>query len=58
MGFADLTIAELADDYQLDIETIIALCHEQGIPFRNEQSLLSLEDAKTIIGLATSVPRS
>ena len=52
MGFADITIAELAEDYQLDLDTVIDLCRELGIPFTDASSFLALEDAKKVI-LAT-----
>ncbi|AGY58721.1 hypothetical protein [Gloeobacter kilaueensis] len=49
MGFADVTIAELAEDYGLSQDQIFALCRQFGIPFRDAQSFLALEDAKQII---------
>ena len=49
MGFADITIAELAEDYQLDVTAVVTMCEELGIPFEDEDSFLALEDAKKII---------
>lgn len=49
MGFADLSIAELVEDYQLDIDEVVRLCRELGIPFVDVDSFLALEDAKRII---------
>ncbi|NJK62406.1 MAG: translation initiation factor IF-2 [Synechococcaceae cyanobacterium SM2_3_1] len=55
MGFADLSIAELAEDYQLNRESVLLLCEHLGIPHQDAHSLLSLEDAKRII-LASKPP--
>lgn len=49
MGFADLSIAELAQDYQLSIEDIFRLCDGLGIKYQSPQTRLALEDAKAII---------
>lgn len=55
MGFADLSIAELAEDYQLNLDSVLLLCEQLGIPHQDANSLLSLEDAKRII-LASKAP--
>lgn len=49
MGFADLSIAEVAADYNLPVEEVLALCDQLGIAYKNPQTRLPLEDAKAII---------
>ncbi len=49
MGFADLSIEELAEDYSLTPEAVLRLCDELGIAYRDTQTRLALEDAKEII---------
>lgn len=49
MGFADLSIAEIAEDYNLPVEEVLALCNQLGIAYKNPQTRLALEDAKAII---------
>ncbi len=49
MGFADLSIAEIAADYNLPVEEVLALCDRLGIAYKNPQTRLALEDAKAII---------
>ncbi len=49
MGFADISIADLAEDYHLTTEQVLAWCDQMGIPYRSPQSQLALEDAKRII---------
>ena len=49
MGFADLSIAEIAADYNLPEEDVLALCNQLGIAYKNPQTRLALEDAKAII---------
>lgn len=49
MGFADLSIAEIAADYNLPVEEVFKLCEQLGIAYKNQQSRLALEDAKAII---------
>ena len=52
MGFADLSIAEIAEDYHLPVEEILRLCDQLGIAYRNPQTRLALEDAKALISSA------
>ncbi|MEM6446606.1 MAG: translation initiation factor IF-2 [Cyanobacteria bacterium J06642_2] len=52
MGFADMSIADLAEDYNLEVAQVIALCEELKIPYRNAETYLALEDAKSIINRA------
>jgi hypothetical protein len=49
MGFADLSIADIAAEYDLPLETVFHLCEQFGIKYKNQQTLLALEDAKAII---------
>lgn len=49
MGFADLSIAEIAADYNLPVEEVLAVCDRLGIAYKNPQTRLALEDAKAII---------
>jgi hypothetical protein len=49
MGFADLSIAEIAADYNLPVEEVLALCDRLGIAYKNPQTRLALEDAKATI---------
>ena len=49
MGFADLSIAEIAADYNLSVEEVLALCNQLGIAYKTPQTRLALEDAKAII---------
>lgn len=49
MGFADLSIAEIAADYNLPVEEVLAVCNQLGIAYKTPQTRLALEDAKAII---------
>ena len=49
MGFADLSIAEIAAEYSLPIEKVFHLCDQLGITYKNQQTCLALEDAKAVI---------
>jgi hypothetical protein len=49
MGFADLSIAEIAADYNLPEAEVMVLCDRLGIAYKNPQTRLALEDAKAII---------
>lgn len=49
MGFADLSIAEIAADYNLPEAEVLALCDRLGIAYKTSKTRLALEDAKTII---------
>ena len=49
MGFADLSIAEIAADYSLSEAEVMVLCDRLGIAYKNPQTRLALEDAKAII---------
>ena len=49
MGFADLSIAEIAAEYELPIQEVCHLCEQMGIAYKNQQTRLALEDAKAVI---------
>lgn len=49
MGFAELSIADIAAEYQIEVEKIFALCDRFKITYKNERTCLALEDAKAII---------
>ena len=49
MGFAELSIADLAAEYQIKEQTVFELCDRFKINYKNERTCLALEDAKTII---------
>lgn len=49
MGFAELSIADIAAEYQLEEQTVFELCDRFKINYKNERTCLALEDAKTII---------
>ena len=49
MGFADLSIAEIATEYNLPVEQIFALCDRLEIAYKNQNTCLALEDAKEVI---------
>jgi hypothetical protein len=49
MGFADISIEDLAEDYSLPVAQVIELCDQMAIPYQNAKSNLALEDAKKII---------
>ena len=49
MGFADLSIADIAAEYKLPVETVFQLCDRLGVTYKNQKTNLALEDAKAII---------
>ena len=49
MGFAELSIADIAAEYQIEEQTVFDLCDRFKINYKNERTCLALEDAKTII---------
>ena len=51
MGFADLSIADIAAEYGLADESVLSLCDQLGISYKDRQTNLALEDAKAIISL-------
>ncbi|MGD1922071.1 MAG: translation initiation factor IF-2 [Pleurocapsa sp.] len=49
MGFAELSIADIAAEYQIEEQTVFELCDRFKINYKNERTCLALEDAKSII---------
>ncbi len=49
MGFADYSIAEIAEDYKLSLESVFSLCDRLGIAYQDAETKLALEDAKAVI---------
>ncbi len=49
MGFADLSIAEIAEDYQRTVVEVLQVCDRLGIAYKSPQTRLALEDAKAIL---------
>lgn len=49
MGFANLSIAEIAADYNTSVTEVLQICDRLGIPYKNPQTRLALEDGKAII---------
>jgi predicted DNA-binding protein YlxM (UPF0122 family) len=49
MGFADLSITDIATEYNLTIQAIFDLCDQLGIAYKNQDTNLALEDAKAVI---------
>lgn len=49
MGFADLSIQEIAEDYHCSVQEVLSLCDRLGIGYRDACTRLALEDAKAII---------
>ncbi|MBD2559614.1 hypothetical protein ACEYW6_01655 [Nostoc sp. UIC 10607] len=57
MGFADLSIAEIAADYSIPVEKVFSLCNQLGIAYKHQKTRLALEDAKAIISQISSETR-
>lgn len=49
MGFADLSIADIAAEYNLSVATVFELCDNLRIVYKNQETCLALEDAKAVI---------
>jgi predicted DNA-binding protein YlxM (UPF0122 family) len=54
MGFADLSIAEIAAEYNLTPEQVFQLCNRLEIAYKDRNTCLPLEDAKAVISLILS----
>ncbi|WP_392531441.1 hypothetical protein [Nostoc sp. C117] len=54
MGFADLSIAEIADDYSIPVEKLFSLYNQLLIADKHQKTRLALEDAKAIISQISS----
>ncbi|MBW4650139.1 MAG: translation initiation factor IF-2 [Kastovskya adunca ATA6-11-RM4] len=55
MGFADLSIAEIAAEYDLTAQEVCNLCDRLGIAYKSPETRLALEDAKAIISTILSI---
>ncbi|MDX1976888.1 MAG: translation initiation factor IF-2 [Pseudanabaenaceae cyanobacterium bins.68] len=49
MGFADLSIAEIAEDYDVSPEAVMQICDRLGIKYQDGFTKLALEDAKAVM---------
>ena len=49
MGFAQLLITDIAQEYQLPVEAVFQYCNELGIRYKNQDTCLALEEAKAVI---------
>ncbi len=49
MGFADISIQEIAEDFNIDVDRVLSLCDQFGISYKHSKTRLALEDAKTIM---------
>jgi predicted DNA-binding protein YlxM (UPF0122 family) len=54
MGFADLSIAEIAAEYDLPTQEVCHLCQQLGIAYKTQETRLALEDAKAVISTILS----
>ncbi|MDY7003644.1 MAG: translation initiation factor IF-2 [Cyanobacteriota bacterium] len=49
MGFADISIQEIAEDFNVHVDEVIRLCDQMKISYKHPQTRLALEDAKAIM---------
>jgi predicted DNA-binding protein YlxM (UPF0122 family) len=49
MGFADLSIAEIAEDFNVSVDNVLSVCNQLGIAYKHPQTRLALEDAKAVM---------
>lgn len=49
MGFADITIADIATEYRLSVEQVCQLCDRLGVKYKDRHTCLALEDAKAVM---------
>ncbi|MGP1387643.1 MAG: hypothetical protein ACTS2F_29165 [Thainema sp.] len=49
MGFADLSIAEIAEDHHCSVAAVCEICDKLAITYRDAETRLALEDAKAVI---------
>ena len=54
MGFAELSIADIATEYEIRVEKVFDLCDRLNINYKNEGTCLALEDAKAVISTILS----
>jgi len=58
MGFADLSITDIAAEYDLTVQAIFDLCDRLGIAYKNQDTHLALEDAKAVITEILQSPKA
>ncbi len=49
MGFADMSIVEIAEDCKAPVATVLAVCDRLGIRYQDAHTKLALEDAKAVM---------
>lgn len=49
MGFAELSIADIAAEYAIEPQMVFELCDRFKVNYKDERTCLALEDAKAII---------
>lgn len=49
MGFADLSITDIAEDYHCSTAVVCEICDKLAISYRDADTRLALEDAKAVI---------
>jgi len=49
MGFAELSVADIAAEYDLTIEAALDICERLGIAAKDRHTRLALEDAKAVM---------
>ena len=59
MGFADISIQEIAEDFNVHVNEVLHLCDDMKISYKDSQTRLALEDAKAIMShLLAQKPKS
>lgn len=51
MGFADLSIQDVAEDHQLSVDEVCQLCDRLQIQYTSSATRLALDDVKAIMEL-------
>lgn len=51
MGFADLSIKDVAEDHQLSVDEVCQLCDRLQIQYTSPATRLALDDVKAIMEL-------
>jgi hypothetical protein len=49
MGFADLSIKDVAEDHQLSVDAVFDLCDRLQIQYTSSATRLALDDVKVIM---------
>lgn len=58
MGFADLSIADIAEDHHCSVAAVCQVCDELAVAYRDAETHLALEDAKAVIQALMKKQRS